>query len=999
MISRKSAFAVGTVALLLAITLIASSCGGGGGGGSRCVGPRAINGMCHTSCGSPPECHYAYPGEKAGCKLGQVCNDACACTWVDKDLDGFPVQNFGDMSYVIDCEDEDPTVFPSASEICDNKDNNCTGGIDEGSVCERDVFFCKTKNFDDSSNACSDGAWCSTATDNSSASCIYQTTDRDIGSKPVHVFVCDDYFVDGDYGCYYFTQGSFTGVAACNNNNFVELGEECDGSNINSLKCEDFGYSGGILKCDHCTYDFNACTGIVCSHDNIKDLGEECDGSDLGGKRCELLGFGGGNLKCTNSCLFDTSSCKSSKCGNAVIDSSEDCDGSNLNGRSCLNYGYLGGSLLCDVDCSFDFSSCLSSVCNNNGNAEPGEACDNSDLDGKSCASFGFSGGSLKCASDCEFDFSGCAGYSCDKDGIVESGEACDGSELNGKDCRFFDMYRGGLLKCDIRCMFDTSGCSLVCDNDNSSDVGEECDGSDLRGKSCYNFNRYGGILKCSPSCFFDLSSCGPSCLEEWTCTPWSYCSSMYDNTTRVCADSKGCGTSFSKPDEVKACDSSVCVDDDGDGYCACQGDSLGCDCDDSDSSVHPGISDVCNDNDDNCDGTVDEGCPCEQDSERSCGVTLGVCREGIQTCVLGYWSLCSGPGHVGPQTEVCGNGLDENCDSYPDDGCSCDNNSTQECGSDVGECKKGTQVCFDGNWSACTGSEDPFTEVCNNNKDDDCDSQADCEDSSCSVSVLCAGSTGNVFGTGSGTCFDKEKNNGEAGIDCGGPCPSCEKMCGFGQVTKACICEGVVRTSGYCCDGKYELISCEESCSDSDDDTLCDSDEIRMGSDPNNSDTDGDGVPDSEDDLPLCNKDGKCDSSKEYPEGPDNCPDDCSSKASVGKLWWIILLLVLAITIPLVFYILVKKGVIKFKGKKKEQPKLELAKVFKPTIQPVEVKARDISSLVSYFERSLKKNIPKSKLEESASKAGWSKEEIRKALDLQVKPKVNKKFFSLFKK
>lgn len=34
-----------------------------------------------------------------------------------------------------DCDDNDPTVHPGAIEICDNKDNNCNGQIDEGNVC------------------------------------------------------------------------------------------------------------------------------------------------------------------------------------------------------------------------------------------------------------------------------------------------------------------------------------------------------------------------------------------------------------------------------------------------------------------------------------------------------------------------------------------------------------------------------------------------------------------------------------------------------------------------------------------------------------------------------------------------------------------------------------------------------------------------------------------------------------------------------------------------
>lgn len=52
------------------------------------------------------------------------------------------------------------------------------------------------------------------------------------------------------------------------------------------------------------------------------------------------------------------------------------------------------------------------------------------------------------------------------------------------------------------------------------------------------------------------------------------------------------------------------CTDADGDGYYAEAGCGTAVDCNDSDSAVHPGASEICGDNIDNdCDGRVDEGC------------------------------------------------------------------------------------------------------------------------------------------------------------------------------------------------------------------------------------------------------------------------------------------------------------------------------------------------------------------------------------------------------
>jgi hypothetical protein len=51
------------------------------------------------------------------------------------------------------------------------------------------------------------------------------------------------------------------------------------------------------------------------------------------------------------------------------------------------------------------------------------------------------------------------------------------------------------------------------------------------------------------------------------------------------------------------------CTDSDGDGY-AIEGGACGpVDCDDGDASIHPGVSELCNGVDDDCDGFVDEGC------------------------------------------------------------------------------------------------------------------------------------------------------------------------------------------------------------------------------------------------------------------------------------------------------------------------------------------------------------------------------------------------------
>ena len=65
-----------------------------------------------------------------------VCNDCPNLTFcggqtcVDADQDGY----FGQAGCgtAVDCDDFDDTVFPGAPELCDGKDNDCDGLIDEG---------------------------------------------------------------------------------------------------------------------------------------------------------------------------------------------------------------------------------------------------------------------------------------------------------------------------------------------------------------------------------------------------------------------------------------------------------------------------------------------------------------------------------------------------------------------------------------------------------------------------------------------------------------------------------------------------------------------------------------------------------------------------------------------------------------------------------------------------------------------------------------------------
>ena len=129
---------------------------------------------------------------------------------------------------------------------------------------------------------------------------------------------------------------------------------------------------------------------------------------------------------------------------------------------------------------------------------------------------------------------------------------------------------------------------------------------------------------------------------------------------------------------------------------------------------------------DEDCDGSANEGCTCSDGQTRNCGSNVGACRFGSEACVNGQWNgQCTGG--QGPNTETCDAGnLDEDCDGSANEGCACTNGTSESCGSDVGTCQPGSRACSGGVWGACAGGQGPVKELCDAAlQDEDCDGAA----------------------------------------------------------------------------------------------------------------------------------------------------------------------------------------------------------------------------------------------------------------------------------
>ncbi len=138
--------------------------------------------------------------------------------------------------------------------------------------------------------------------------------------------------------------------------------------------------------------------------------------------------------------------------------------------------------------------------------------------------------------------------------------------------------------------------------------------------------------------------------------------------------------------------------DDDGDGYTACGM----IECDDSDPAQHLGAPEMCNGEDDNCNGEVDERC---------------------DECI--------------PEEEEC-DLVDNDCDGSVDEGCPCEGLYFRDCGSGpspANSCWRGAQYCTDGVIGECVGGFEPGgQEACgfSQRTDADCDGLFNDEDPDC---------------------------------------------------------------------------------------------------------------------------------------------------------------------------------------------------------------------------------------------------------------------------
>jgi hypothetical protein len=344
-------------------------------------------------------------------------------------------------------------VQPTA-ELCDNKDNDCNGVIDNGNP--------------GGNIACSTGLLgvCSAGTSACSAGVV--VCNQNVQSSPETCDGldnnCNGQVDDGNPGggqncntgkqgvCAAGTSACTAGAVVCNQNTQPSA-ETCDGLDNDCNGVVDNGNPGGGANCNTgkqgvCAPGISACSaGSVVCNQLVQPGIEVCDALDNNCNGAVDEGNPGGGAVCATGnqgvCSLGTTSCSSGAvvCNQNIQPSADVCDGLDNNCNGQTDEGNPGGGAACNTGksgvCAAGTTSCTAGAIACNQNTQPSaESCDGLDNDCNGVVDNGNPGGGVACgtgkAGVCAAGVTSCtAGAVVCNQSVQPSAEVCDNKDNN----------------------------------------------------------------------------------------------------------------------------------------------------------------------------------------------------------------------------------------------------------------------------------------------------------------------------------------------------------------------------------------------------------------------------------------------------------------------------------------------------------------------------------------------------------------------------------------